>query len=189
MTRVLKILAALCALGIVAVVGTVMLSAPSQEGDIAPADTAPAPDLAFADELGTDTEPESGSLQEPAQDAAGTTFWIEELTAECEEGEEIGVTGLPLGADWRITERGVYANSPVLITCTTGGSSEGLVYEWSANFGEIDGSGDSIVWEAPGHGAKAQVSVVVRDGTDNDNEETGSLNFRVATCECIYQRY
>ena len=187
MGRFLKIVIVGCAVGIVGVIGTVMLLGPAPESDIAPADTAPAPDLVFAEESRPDIEPESGGVEEPPKQTRDTVFWIEELTAECDEGEEVGVSRLPLGADWRTTERGVYAESPVTITCVTDGASEGLVFEWSANFGEIEGSGDSIVWVAPDHGAKAQVSVVVRDETGN--EETAALNFRVATCDCIYERY
>jgi len=183
----LKILIAVCALGILGVIGTVVLFNPAPESDIAPGDTTSAPALVFADESGPDVEPESGGVEEPRKQTGDTVFWIEELTAECEEGEDVGVSGLPLGADWRTTERGVYAESPVTITCVTDGASEGLVFEWSANFGEIEGSGDSIVWVAPDHGAKAQVSVVVRDETGN--EETAALDFRVATCDCIYERY
>jgi len=183
----LKILIAVCALGIVGVIGTVILLDPAPESDIAPADATSAPALVFADESGPDIELESGGVEEPPKQTGDTVFWIEELTAECDEGEEVGVTALPLGADWRTTERGVYAESPVTITCVTDGASEGLVFEWSANFGRIEGSGDSIVWVAPDHGAKAQVSVVVRDETGN--EETAAVNFRVATCDCIYERY
>jgi len=181
----LKILIAACALGIVGIVASVVLLETEPVSDIAAVE--PAPALVFADESGPDVEPESGGVEEPRKQTGDAVFWIEELTAECEEGEDVGVSELPLGADWRTTERGVYAESPVTITCVTDGASEGLVFEWSAHFGEIEGGGDTIVWVAPDHGAKAQVSVVVRDETGN--EEAAAINFRVATCDCIYERY
>jgi hypothetical protein len=112
---------------------------------------------------------------------------IEELTAECEIAEGYGVSALPLGADWRSTERGVYSGSPVVITCVTVGSVGELTYEWSADIGEVQGGGQSIVWVAPGHGAKAQVSVVVED--EYGRRQSSALSFRVATCDCIFNRY
>ncbi|MCK9357072.1 MAG: hypothetical protein M0R22_08035, partial [Dehalococcoidia bacterium] len=130
---------------------------------------------------------EPAQTEEPTVETLLPAFSIEELTAECDAGEGFGVTALPLGADWRVTERGVYSNSPVIITCETDGSTDGLTYEWVADDGEIEGSGDSIVWTAPGHGAKVQVSVMVRDGSGG--EELAALNFRVATCKCMYQKY
>ena len=120
--------------------------------------------------------------------AAAPSFRIEELNAECLSGDDdFAVTALPLGADWRATERGVYKDSPVTITCETSGATEGLTYDWSADEGTVEGNGATIVWTAPDHGAKIQVSVMVRD--PHGVEEIAALHFRVATCECVYKRY
>lgn len=183
-----KILMVVCALGIAGVVGTVVLSQPEPLSGTAPTDATQAPVLIFADEAEPDAESEQGGLEELPKEIVDAACWIEELTAECDdEGEEVGVSDLPLGADWRTTERGVYANSPVRITCVIDGAQGDLTFDWDANFGEVEGSGSSIVWVAPDHGAKAQVTVVVQDSEGND--ETASLSFRVATCDCIYERY
>jgi hypothetical protein len=155
--------------------------------EVVPAALTPTLELSTTLPAGPTSEPEAEPAQEPADEAPAPTFSIEELTAECDAGEKFGVTALPLGADWRVTERGVYADSPVVITCVTAGANDALTYDWIADDGVIEGSGDSIVWTAPDHGAKIKVSVVVRDG--NGLEEQAELNFRVATCKCVYQRY
>jgi hypothetical protein len=123
----------------------------------------------------------------PSPDVGPRGFWIEELVAECDAGEGLAVSPLPLGADWRQTERGVYIYSPVSVACLIGGSGEDLTFEWTATVGEIHGGGDSIVWTAPPHGAKAQVTVTVRDSVGR--AESATLNFRVATCDCVFERY
>ena len=81
----------------------------------------------------------------------------------------------------------VTEDSPVTITCETSGATEGLTYDWSADEGTVEGNGATIVWTAPDHGAKIQVSVMVRD--PHGVEEIAALHFRVATCECVYKRY
>jgi hypothetical protein len=194
----LKMVVVVCVVGIAVTVGIgtrgdstpqdvpVPTSAPAS----APATTPLA--LTLAPSTDPSTTPPAGptepaQTEEPVVETPSPAFSIEELTAECDAGEGFGVTALPLGADWRVTERGVYSNSPVTITCEIEGSTDGLTYEWVADDGEVEGSGDSIVWTAPGHGAKVQVTVVVRNSSGD--EESATLNFRVATCKCMYQRY
>jgi len=157
------------------------------QDEVVPPPLAPTLELSTTLPSGPTSAPEPAPVQEQTDSTPVAAFWIEELTAECDAGEDFGVTALPLGADWRVTERGVYKNSPVTITCETGGAGEGLTYDWTADEGEIEGSGASIVWTAPDHGAKIKVSVMVRD--ISGVEETAALNFRVATCECVYKRY
>lgn len=201
MNTFLKAVIAVCAVGIVVVAAIGMLGESAPQASPAastPAPTtgtstapltltlAPAADPSTTPPAGA-AEPEPTQTDEPGVETSSPAFSIEELTAECDAGEGFGVTALPLGTDWRITERGVYSKSPVTITCVTAGATDGLTYEWKADEGEIEGSGDSIVWTAPGHGAKVLVSVMVRDGSGG--EELAALNFRVATCDCVYRRY
>ena len=187
MNTLVKILVVVSVLGIAAVVGIVTLLDSTPQDAPAPLPPAAASDLSVTSEPETVAGPDAAPVEEQGNETASPAFWIEELLAECDPGEGVGVSELPLGADWHITERGVYSDSPVVITCETGGSTEELTFEWSTNFGEVQGSGDSIVWVAPDHGAKAQVTVVVRNSSGS--EESATLNFRVATCECIFLRY
>jgi hypothetical protein len=188
MNTMLKILAAVCVLGIAVVLGIVFLL--DSPVDSAPALDIPAtdpPSLAFAPPQSS-AAPEPEPTVERDSETQAAEFQIEELTAVCDDETGVfAVSALPLGADWRTTERGVYSGSPVLMTCVTSGTDSDLTYEWSADYGEIDGSGPSVLWVAPGHGARATVAVTVRDSFGNDRN--ASLVFRVATCDCIFNRY
>lgn len=194
MNTFLKVVMVVCIGGIAAVLAIGALSDSDAEETPASIVLAPTVDSSTPPPAGPASEPEPVLTDEPSDDpapapvAAAPSFRIEELTAECRsDDDDFAVTALPLGTDWRVTERGVYKNSPVTITCETSGASEGLVYDWTADEGEIEGSGASIVWTAPDHGAKVKVSVMVRDSFGV--EELAALNFRVATCECVYKRY
>ena len=188
MNALLKIVAAVCVLGIVAVLGiAIPFDSPAEGASPPDIPSTEPPSLTFA-------PPESGAASEPepttetAGERAAAGFAIEELTAECDDETGVfAVSALPLGADWRTTERGVYSGSPVQMTCITGGTESGLTFEWSADYGEIDGSGSSVLWVAPGHGARATVAVTVHDSFGNS--EKAALVFRVATCDCIFNRY
>jgi hypothetical protein len=188
MNTLLKIVAAVCVLGIAAVLGiATLLDSPVDSApplDIPPTD---APSLTFAPPQ-TIVAPEPEPTVELDSETQAAEFQIEELTAVCDDETGVfAVSALPLGADWRTTERGVYSSSPVLLTCITGGNDSDLTYEWSTDYGEIDGSGPSVLWVAPGHGARATVAVTVRDSFGNNRK--ASLVFRVATCDCIFNRY
>ena len=187
MSTFVKVLVVVCVLGIAVVAGIGMLRDSTPQDVPAPLPPAPASDVTSTLESGPVAEPDPTLVMEPHGETPSPALWIEELTAECDSGEGVGVSELPLGADWRTTERGVYSDSPVVITCETGGSTEELTFEWSANVGEVQGSGGSIVWVAPDHGAKAQVTVVVQNSSGD--EQSATLTFRVATCDCIFQRY
>ena len=190
----LKLVAAICIVGIAAVLGIVWLTDgnPTITSDDTSDDASvpivvapPAGSAASNEQADAPTTPDT---ETDGNSADSEGFQIEELSAECdEEGEEIGVSDLPLGADWRTTERGVYAHTPVRITCETDVSTKELTFEWSATHGEIEGDGASITWVAPDHGAKSEVSVVVR--SSSGTEQSAVLHFRVATCDCIYNRY
>ncbi len=198
MNTLLKLVAVVCAVGIAAVLGSVLLADSSNEGTPAPTtsvpeahtstlETTPEPTMTVAPAPAITSEAEPTEAADTREDTTSPTFRIEELVADCEIKDGFGVSALPLGADWRTTERGVYKNIVVAITCKTGGLSEGLSFEWVADAGEVQGNGDCIVWVAPGKGAKVQVSVMVRDSAGN--EEMAALHFRVATCDCVFQRY
>jgi hypothetical protein len=189
MNTFLKIVAAVCSVGIAAVFGITMLLDSTPGSAPAPTPTMPAnPSLVVeAAPAPIDVIHSEPIAVQPTGDSSLPHQLIEELTAECAIAEGYGVSSLPLGMDWRTTERGVYSGSPVVITCETADSDGELTYEWSADSGEVQGSGRSIVWVAPGYGAKAQVSVVVED--EHGTRQSAALSFRVATCDCIFNRY
>jgi hypothetical protein len=181
----LKALAVVCILGIVGILIVVMLPDSPVQSAPSTADTPrEAPSLILAT---TPPEPTTAPAPEPTGEPSSPAFWIEELTAECDESEDFAVSALPLGADWRTTERGVYNYSPVTLVCEVGGSTDDLTFEWSATDGDIQGSGGSIVWTAPAYGARVTVTVVVRNSSGRT--ESASMTFRVATCECVFKRY
>ncbi len=126
-------------------------------------------------------EPESEP--EPVSDGP---FSIEEVTAE--RATDIGrsnISPLAIGQDWRTAERSVYIHSPIRITCHVDGAAYGLTYDWRAEGGTIEGDGETVIWTAPGHASKAQVTVVVRNGAGTT--ETATLNFRISTCAPCFQ--
>lgn len=193
MNTVLKIMIAVCAVGIAAVLGVVLLFDNALGLESPPGEDS-TPSITVMEPSPSDSQ-DSQELQptETADDAQEVdasrmlTFSIVEVTAVCDAGGEYGVSPLPLGADWRTTERGVYSNSPVTLTCETSGETDNLAYVWSTNFGEIDGVGERVVWTAPDHGAKARVTVAVRNSAGLEQKAT--LNFRVVTCDCLFDRY
>jgi len=189
MTRFRKSFARICLLAIVAGSGIALPSGCAPESTPAPVPTAPAtPSLVVeaAPTVNEAPQPEPTPTQTTGSNSLPDML-IEELTAECEIAEGYGVSALPLGADWRTSERGVYSGSPVVITCVTADSAGELTYEWSVDSGELQGAGRSIVWVAPGYGAKAQVSVVVEDA--HGTRQSAALSFRVVTCDCLFNRY
>jgi hypothetical protein len=121
-----------------------------------------------------------GDSAQPADSVAAGPFSIEEMRAERDPSGRSAISSIALGQDWRSTERSVFIKSTIRITCETSGSAEGLTYEWSTDAGEIRGSGDSIVWVAPGFACKAQVSVIVRN--DSGSEDRATVHFRASTC-------
>lgn len=183
----LKVIMVVCVVGIAAVLGIVtLMDSPVQS---APAPEPPAtPSITIQTTPPGSTSPAPVEVEEPTGDRPAREYRIEELTAECDDETGVfAVSALPVGADWRTTERGVYSGSPVVIACVTSGADDDLTYEWSADFGTVKGQGPVITWEAPGHGARAIVAVTVRDR--HGNSEKASLTFRVATCDCIFNRY
>ena len=121
-----------------------------------------------------------GDSAQPTGTVATGPFSIEEMRAERDPSGRSAISSIALGQDWRSTERSVFIKSTIRITCEIDGSAEGLTYEWSADAGEIRGSGDSIVWVAPGFACKAQVSVVVSN--DSGSEDRATVHFRASTC-------
>ena len=185
----LKVIVAVCVVGIAAVLGMVaLLDSPVQSAPAPASEPPSAPSLTLQTPPPPSASAPPAEVEEPGGDRPAKEFRIEELTAECDDETGIfAVSALPMGANWRTTERGVYSGSPVEIACVTDGGDTDLTYEWSADFGEVKGTGPDITWEAPGHGARATVSVTVRDR--HGNSEKASLTFRVATCDCIFNRY
>lgn len=128
-------------------------------------------------------DPEPEPVPAPGSDGP---FSIEEMTAE--RATDIGrsnISPLNIGQDWRTAERSVYVHSPIRITCHVDGSANGLTYQWSAEGGTIEGDGETVIWTAPGHASKAQVTVVVRNGSGT--AEHATLNFRISTCAPCFQ--
>ena len=186
----LKAIVVVCILGIVGILIVVMLPDSPVQSAPPTADTPrEAPSLIIATTPPEPTPPPASEppAVQPTGDTSSPAFSIEEITAECDAGEGLAVSALPLGADWRTTERGVYNYSPVTLVCEVGGSTDDLTFEWSATDGDIQGSGDSIVWTAPAYGARVIVTVVVRNSSGRT--ESASMTFRVATCDCIFNRY
>jgi len=95
-------------------------------------------------------------------------------------GGDCAILDLPDDKDWWEAERSVYVRSPIRITCAMAGSDDDFSFEWTTDSGELQGSGHSIVWMAPGHASKAQVTVTARNATGED--DTATLTFRVSTC-------
>jgi len=120
------------------------------------------------------------STEAPASPGTGGPFWFEEITSERDPSGRAAISPPVLGQTWKATERSVFISSTIRITCEMGGAAEGLTYEWSADVGKINGSGNSVVWVAPGHACKAQVSVVARNGSGVVEEAV--IGFRVSTC-------
>ena len=58
--------------------------------------------------------------------------------------------------------------------------SNGVEYEWVATAGEIEGSGNTITWSAPGSPTNCSVTVTISDG--NGNEESMTVAMHVTTC-------
>ncbi len=185
----LKVVMVLCIVGIAVVLGIVVWKdSPVQSAPSPAAEPSSAPSLTIQTTPPPSASPSPVIEDEPTGDRPAEEFRIEELTAECDDETGVfAVSMLPLGADWRTTERGVYSGSPVQMTCITAGTDDGLTYEWSSDYGEIEGSGRSVLWTAPGHGARATVAVTVQDSFGNS--EKAALVFRVATCDCIFNRY
>jgi len=121
-----------------------------------------------------------GSAEPVLSPSSDGPFWIESITAERDPSGRSAISPTVLGQNWTTSERSVFIKSPIRVTCVVDGAADGLTYEWSADVGEIRGSGDNIVWVAPGHACKAQVSVIVRNGSGSDVQAT--IRFRVSTC-------
>ena len=120
-----------------------------------------------------------GSETPPPSAGPAGPFRIEEITAERDPSGRSAIA-IPLGADWRTVQMKVFIGSTIRVTCVMDGAAEGLTYEWNADAGDFVGSGDSVVWVAPGHEGLAQVSLIVRD--DSGNEDRATIHFRSSTC-------
>jgi len=121
-----------------------------------------------------------GTPEAPVSHGSEGPFWIVEIHAEKDPSGRAAISPPVLGQSWMTSERSVFISSTIRITCEMGGSTEGLAYDWSCDVGSIDGSSDSVVWTAPGHACKAQVSVTVRNGSGTVEQAT--IGFRVSTC-------
>jgi hypothetical protein len=124
-------------------------------------------------------EPERAAIQ-----GSDGPFWIEDVICERDPSGRSAISPPVLGQTWEITERSVFVSSPVRITCVMGGATDGLKYEWSADVGKVDDSGETAVWVAPSHACKARVTVVIRNGSGGAVE--GTIQFRVSTCASCF---
>lgn len=127
-----------------------------------------------------------GALEAPSSGSGGGEgpFWIAEIHSERDPSGRAAISPPVLGQNWKTTERSVFVSSTIRITCEMGGSTDGLSYDWSCDVGRIDGSGESVVWIAPAHACKAQVSVTVRNGSGAVEQAT--VGFRVSTCASCF---
>jgi len=61
-------------------------------------------------------------------------------------------------------------------------ASDGLVYVWACDGGEISGEGPVVTWTAPDKGAEVTITVAVSDAVGNT--ATKNVVFKVMTCAC-----
>ncbi len=117
---------------------------------------------------------------EPEAAAPAGPFRIIDMLAERDPSGRAAISSPIVGQSWESAERSVFIKSTIRVSCVVDGDTEGLTYKWSADVGDIQGSGDSIVWVAPGNACKARVTVVVQDSSGAAEEAT--IRFRVSTC-------
>lgn len=79
-----------------------------------------------------------------------------------------------------LNEWTIFQGRDAEITCVVDGDTSGLEYDWDCDVGEVQGDGETAMWEAPGHACYAHVTVVVRGANGETEEET--VTFRVSTC-------
>lgn len=138
-----------------------------------------------------------GEAEEESDESSEGPFWIDAFELEPYGHDMLKPPPLGSSGPWV-----VFTGRDVIITCVVDGATSGLQYEWSCvrlktdaakvgsyvetdgAAGSIDGSGESITWEAPGGAGYARVSVVVRNG--GSVVESGSVDFRVSTCASCF---
>lgn len=72
------------------------------------------------------------------------------------------------------------AKSGVITCVASDPDKDELTYTWTAERGNITGSGDEVTWTAPSEYGTYVISVIVTDG--RGGEVTGSINIIVCTC-------
>lgn len=107
-------------------------------------------------------------------------FWIVDITAGRDPAGRSAISEAVIGQKWDTCERKVFIGSSIRMTCEMDGATDGLEYEWSCDVGEIEGSGDSVIWWAPMHVCKAHVTVTIHNGAGT--EEQGTMGFVVSDC-------
>lgn len=78
----------------------------------------------------------------------------------------------------------ILRNRSCIIGCVVKDASDDLMYEWSADEGEISGKGSMIIWTAPDEGGEVTVTAIVSDS--NGSKATKSIVFKVETCGCAF---
>jgi len=78
----------------------------------------------------------------------------------------------------------ILRNRSYIIGCVVKDASDDLMYEWSADEGEISGKGSMIVWTAPDEGGEVTVTAIVSDSSGS--AATKSIVFKVETCGCAF---
>ena len=72
------------------------------------------------------------------------------------------------------------------IVCTVSNARGALIYEWTCDGGEMEGSGSMITWTAPNSSSDVTVKVTVRDSAGNTVSE--SVFLRVVSCSpCTFR--
>ena len=78
----------------------------------------------------------------------------------------------------------ILRNQSCIIECVVKDASDDLVYEWSADEGDISGEGSMIIWTAPDERGEVTVTAIVSDS--NGSVTTKSIVFKVETCGCAF---
>jgi len=140
--------------------------------------------VVVSDERGNQSR-KSVNLRVGAPEPARSTgsdgpFWIDDILASRDPAGRSAISEPVIGQKWDTTERKVFIGSSIRVTCEVDGATDGLEYEWSCDVGEIEGSGDSVIWWAPMHVCKGHVTVTIRN--EAGTEEQGTIVFVTSTC-------
>ncbi len=79
----------------------------------------------------------------------------------------------------------ILRNRSCYIECVVKDASDDLVYEWSANEGDISGEGSVITWTAPDERGEVTITVTVSDA--EGSKASKSIVFKVETCACAFR--
>jgi hypothetical protein len=70
----------------------------------------------------------------------------------------------------------VPASFEAMVVCKTNGSSNDLSYKWYCDNGTIKGTGNTVIWVAPGITGRYGVGVIVTDKSGNEEKRTINID-------------